>query len=306
MIDPSRYLIKHIPLLFALAAALFFASCKTKQKARRSYVADKTPEFLLEKLKENQFQFEWLSGKISADVTADNKTNSLKANIRIRRDSLIWITINPFGIEMARVLISIDSVKFMNVIDKTYFEGDFNYISQLINAEVDFNLLQSLLVGNPTEEFKAPEFGMFVDKDRYLLSTIKKRRLKRALNRQEKIERLERRDRLDKIEKIEQHEAAQLQQFLQDTSNLVVQSIWLEPVSHKISRYRIHDFDQGRLLEINYSNFIPLDSLLFPQNINIAVDGEKEIRVELQYNKISHSEPLTFPYRVPNKYEKIR
>src|SRR5688500_12861372 len=67
--------------------------------------------------------FEWFDGKFNADINNEGKSNSVKGRDRIRRDSLIWISIKPDVaiIEVYRILISPDSVLLVNYLDKKYF-----------------------------------------------------------------------------------------------------------------------------------------------------------------------------------------
>jgi len=36
-------------------------------------------------------------------------------------------------------------------VKKQYFKGDFNYINQLLNADLDFDIIQAALVGNSAD-----------------------------------------------------------------------------------------------------------------------------------------------------------
>jgi hypothetical protein len=36
-------------------------------------------------------------------------------------------------------------------VKKQYFKGDFNYINQLLNADLDFDLIQAALFGNSAD-----------------------------------------------------------------------------------------------------------------------------------------------------------
>ena len=59
---------------------------------------------------------------LNVEYSEDKGKTSLKGQLRIQSDSLIWLTFSPaLGIEAARVLLTNDSVKFINRLNKTYF-----------------------------------------------------------------------------------------------------------------------------------------------------------------------------------------
>ncbi len=74
----------------------------------------------------------------------DNATVS----IRMQKDSLIWLSISKLGIEGARVLISRDSVRILDKINRQYAVADYRTISQQFRFQLTFALLQAVLVGN--------------------------------------------------------------------------------------------------------------------------------------------------------------
>ena len=156
--------------------------CNPQKKIIREPLKDKGADFLFEKLKKNEFGFKWLNIKFSAEVTYNKKSNSFSGIARIRKDSAIWLAIYPaLGIEAARVLITNDSVKMLNRIEQTYFCGDFKYINNILQTDLDFDIIQSLLIGNDFSTYENNVFKASVDGKQYLLSTIGRRKLRKHL-----------------------------------------------------------------------------------------------------------------------------
>ena len=58
-------------------------------------------------------KFEWLSAKISCEAYDDSSRVSFDVNLRMRKDSAIWWMFLPLNIKIARILITKDSVKFI-------------------------------------------------------------------------------------------------------------------------------------------------------------------------------------------------
>ena len=240
----------------------------------------KSSKILSEHLMENEFNYTWLSSKLSAEAIVDGKSTSFNVNVRAKKDSALWMSISPaLGIEVARLLATQDSVKFIDRLHGTYFKGDYNYISQLLHTDLDFDMLQSLLLGNSIEFYREDEkLKSMIDNKRYLLSTIRKRKLRKVLK--------ENSDLKGKEE--------------------LVQSIWLEPETYKISRIYIEDFSTNRTFDANYSNFQSVDSMTVPFNLMFDIKAEKNMNIKIEYSKINRNAAQTFPFSIPSKYEPIR
>lgn len=121
---------------------VFLASCSRKNISTKSDVP--AEDFAVENI---DFDYFTTSSKIKFDD--GTKSFGATANIRIKKDSVIWISITPgFGIEVARALITQDSVMYMNRLDKEYEQYSFRELSQRLNFDMSFGLLQAVLLGN--------------------------------------------------------------------------------------------------------------------------------------------------------------
>ena len=177
--------------LTVVVSVLLAVSCSNEHRlAKGKPLKKRAPSFLVNHNVKDDFQFEWLSMKISADVKSEGKNDSFKANIRIRKDSLIWISISPaLGVEMVRVLITPDSVKYVSKIpnDKHYYLGDFSAVTGVAQMSLDFKMIQDILLGNAIMMDKGEDkFVSLIDKQRYCLISKFNRHLRRALDFDEK------------------------------------------------------------------------------------------------------------------------
>lgn len=94
--------------------------------------------------------FRTLSGKVKVEYRgADGKKPDFTANVRLRRDSAIWISINSILGEALRALVTRDSVKVLYKMDKTVQLRSISYIQEVTKIPFSFNELQDLLLGNP-------------------------------------------------------------------------------------------------------------------------------------------------------------
>lgn len=92
--------------------------------------------------------FQYLSGRGKVHFKRKDSDMSANFNLRIRRDSAIWLSGSVLGIEGVRALLTPDSVRVVNRLEKTYFAGDYAYLSQLLNVPVTYRQMQDILLGD--------------------------------------------------------------------------------------------------------------------------------------------------------------
>ena len=153
--------------LVLIISVLFFSQCKsgriiTKAIAPRDTTNNinikSTADSLLlinntkAVLQKNWIDFKTFSAKIKLDVEdSKGKKPDLLANIRMIKDSVIWISISAsiLNIEVFRVLITKDSVILLNKQEKEVQYRSINYLQEITDIPFDFKTLQNLIVGNP-------------------------------------------------------------------------------------------------------------------------------------------------------------
>ena len=265
-------------LLLIVSMALFNTSCKSKKHLLKTSIKEHGFSYLYAKLIENQMEFDYLSAKFSlAYGEGKNKTN-LRGQLRIKNDSLIWMSISPaLGIEAARILLSKDSVKYINRLNKTYFAGEYELIDSIINTTIDFSLLQSMFVGNDLAQYDVNKFRSSIDNGLYKITIKERKKIKRYIKNGE----------ID--------------------TRILVQQIWLYPDNYRIARIDIKEQgeNENNKLQVYYNNYVEINNQLFPSSIHIDVTSQKSITVDFEFNKVLINNKLSFPFKISKKYEKL-
>ncbi|MBL4669130.1 MAG: DUF4292 domain-containing protein [Flavobacteriales bacterium] len=234
----------------------------------------------MKKLKEKEFNFSSISAKSSiAIIDSAGKKKSFKTHLRIRKDSTIWMSITPLlGIEMARVIITKDSVKFLNRVSKEYFLGNFSYINQVFGTDLDYQMLEALLIGNSLDFEENEKIHSRVDrkKDLYYLSTEKKRKVNKELQKEK-----------EKIKK-------------------EAQVLWLDPVTFKIKELLLSSPETDRSLIGFYSDFQDIATQLIPYKIRFTLKSKTSTAIEINYTKFSTGKILSYPFKISSKYVQIK
>ena len=102
-------------------------------------------------IRANHIGFNTFSAKIKVDYRGgDGKNYDFNAFLRMEKDRVIWVSINAaLGIEAFRILITPDSVKVLNKLDKVAQLRSMDYLQEVTQLPFNFYTLQDLLIGNP-------------------------------------------------------------------------------------------------------------------------------------------------------------
>jgi hypothetical protein len=156
----------------ALAACCLFAvSCRSTKKlqtaiARKDTTAVKKDTVALEdahadslryiasiyqNILKHHIDYRTFSAKIKVNYEGgDGKSYDVTAFLRMEKDKYIWVSINAIlGIEAFRILITPDSVKVINKLDKVVQLRSVGYLKDVAHIPGGFKTLQDLIIGNP-------------------------------------------------------------------------------------------------------------------------------------------------------------
>ena len=274
----NKNITKGLLLLLIISLTIFSTSCKSKKHILKTSIKEHGFSYLYAKMLDNQMEFDYLSAKFTLVYGQDKNTTNLRGQLRIKKDSLIWMSITPaLGIEAARVMLTNDSIKFINRLNKTYFSGKYNLVDSLLKTTIDYSLLQSMLVGNDLTQYDVNKFRSSVDNGLYRMTIRERRKIRKYI----------------KLGEID--------------TRVLVQQIWLYPDTYRIARIDVKEQgkDENSKLQVYYNNYIEVDGQLFPSNIRIDITSQKSISIDLDFNKTTINKPLNFPFRIPSKYEKL-
>ena len=271
------HLLRRFKLLL-LAPLFFIVSCSPARKVLKAPIKEEGADFLFARLKEKEMKFNWFSAKFSAEYSNKGKENSFSGQIRIRKDSLIWISLTPMlGIEAVRLMISQDSVKMINRLNDTYFVGDYEYVNRFLNTNIDFDLLQAFLLGNDLQFYEDGKFRASIDRGEYKLSTGARAKLKKFVRNS------------------------------QENLKIFIQNLWLDPVSFKITHADVKEIRRDNIkLESFYDDFELLEGQLFPRKMDYTIWADNTIRVKADFSKLTINNPLQFPFKIPASYQPVK
>lgn len=212
-------------------------------------------------VKPAEIDFKYLNIKSKVNFSAGGEEQSFPVNIHIKKDSIIWLSI-VVGLEGGRGIITKDSVIFLDRLHRTYYKYDFASLSKQFNFNLNYDLVQSILIGN---------------------MPIKKRET-------------------DVVEKQEGSFVIKQKEGFVRIENSIAEA------NLKLQKVNASDETGDSKMEIDYSNFLTIIDLIFPQDIKAKIDAKKDGKVlqtsiNLQHNKIEALDQSPgFAFSIPKSY----
>ncbi|MHA6278942.1 DUF4292 domain-containing protein [Salinimicrobium sp. CAU 1759] len=168
--------------LFALLLTTFFlVSCGSTRKAKMGTVApeDAAVAAVVDQHYENEVDFNTLQGRLSLDYQTEERSQSVTVNFRMKKDDTIWMSGQLLGIPLAKVMITPNSVQFYEKITRTYFDGDFSLLSDLLGTPLDYEKVQNLLLGQTIYDLRDERYMLTESSRGYQLQPERENFLKR-------------------------------------------------------------------------------------------------------------------------------
>ena len=113
--------------------------------------SSKSVSHILKNTQEKGAEVNWFTAQLKGQAQLNDKTYPITAQLRMRQDSVIWISVSTIlGFEAARIHLTPDSVKLINRLNSTYFIGDVKGLTKLYNLNLSFYEIQNILLGRQT------------------------------------------------------------------------------------------------------------------------------------------------------------
>ena len=215
-------------------------------------------------LSRNRIDFQTFSGKIHVHFqSSDGKDYEVTAFVRIRKDSLIWLSIvgslGPVSKEVIRAIITPDSVKVRDNREKAVRLRSVSYLREQVHLPIDFKALQDLLIGNP----------IFFDTTRVIYYRTETKGLSLFCA------------------------GTEFSNFLTLNPDMTMKHSKIDDVDPL--RARTCDLTYG---DYDFSGVVP-----FSAYRKISVEEKSKVDIELGYKQYKFNEVLSLPWSIPKNYK---
>jgi outer membrane lipoprotein-sorting protein len=152
-------------VIFIWLLLLVIQSCKTKKAVANEGVNDRlNSKTIIKNHYRNALNFRTISGRMKIVYNDGKDEQSLVVSLRIEKDKTIWLSA-PFGV--VKALITPERVSFYNKLDNEYFDGDFDYLSNLLGTDLDYSKIQNLLLGQSILDLREDKYVSIPTADYY-------------------------------------------------------------------------------------------------------------------------------------------
>lgn len=277
----KRLLFLIVPIVLYLTSCLTVKKIQSPNPPPTTSLKKENSYSLMAKLKQNNINYRWISAHFKVDYDNDTSHESFSGVVRIRKDSIIWMTISELGLYTAlHAKLDGDSVMYIDHYHGEYFKGTYDYLDTLLREDLDLDLIQSVMVGNSMEFYNdTAKMKAYFDGRDYVLSTVTKRKYKKSVYKNKPLH-----------------------------SRDDAQFIWLDASDFHIKKVRLEDFVTKHTFEATYDDFEKRDSgSRFPMHIHYEIyTGKKTIKIDLKYWKVNFPDSESIPFTIPKKYVQIR
>lgn len=288
------------------AFLLLMQSCRHRETAEspsrdQKNIRHRSARFLLDQYASNKFDFDWLGMKLSAVYSEPESELNFNATIRMRKDSVIWVSVTPMlGIEVIRMMLTPDSLFFLSKApgNEFVYRGPFTELCELTQTQIEFDMLQDLFIGNALAlETDERRFRSEEDHNQHLLISKYRRKVRRMVG-------VDDSDLIDDTIYVDPQDPRYLKTIRKvDEDGLIISRYWLDPIHFRLERSVFNDLLRNRTMEIEYSNFQFDGEQVYPTKGNLKLNNFQMIR-EIQYeiSRLSSGKPYDFPFEVSSNY----
>ncbi|MBS1582914.1 MAG: DUF4292 domain-containing protein [Bacteroidetes bacterium] len=286
-----------------LAAALALTACHARRHAAPTagVVRDlppRGPEKLLDSLMaHNRPGTRYYSAKADVELRTAEGNKSFKAHVRCVKDSAAWLSVVPaLGIEVARALLTPDSLKMMDKIHDTFWVGDTAAAQRKFGLQPSLALFEQALLGlpiglDPNEKYRSDR-----EDGQYTLTSKEKRRFVRAA------EDLSPGDTLPDDKDMKERRLERTLRRAERKEAMVIK-YWIEPDSFQVTRVLIADLARDQQADVRYMQRTPVDGRLLPTLVTLSLsDPVRQVSGTLGLDRISLDGPLQLNFRIPEKF----
>lgn len=266
--------------IYFLSLVFILGSCKTSLNLTNTTALKNIGAGeILKNLEDHNKKAENYSIKYNAKVRFLNKKHTLNGLIRIKTDSLIWISIGPsLGVELMRIVATKDSLKYINKTNNTYYIGNYDYLKNITKLNINYEILESIMISqlfvyNSDADVRQELQYSSIDSNLYVLRNYKEK----------------------------------MRDYLKtDINSDFTQRVYIEPGTFQIQKVIVKDKKVNRNLTLDYRNYKEIDGYMVPEEITFNFNELNSlIQLTINYQKVSVNTEIKLPFRINKKFDRI-
>ena len=270
-------------------------SCKTPGTAVRTQLRPMSAARLIRNIESHAFDYQEMAiRRINVQFENGSQKTSFRASLRAVNNEKIMVTLSKLNIPLGRVLLTSDSVRFVNYMERNYFIGDYDFLSDMLNMDISFETINAIISNNvfsfreEKNESDLRDYNTYIDEGMYVLQSFSERKL-------DKINRKGKERKIDRYLKKTDEEA------------FLIQTLYVDPEYFRVRRIILDDPLEERQLRIDFDKFTEFDNQLYPGDINLRFKSpDEDIRLNIELSRFSMENDQDFELSIPERYTPLK
>ena len=211
--------------------------------------------------------------KIKVDFKDNYNDLSFKTSLKIISDSAINAIVTKIGIPIANGLITTDSAKILNILEKCFIKKSWGNFADLLNLEIDYPNLENILIGRPLSDDFNQKY--FVEKEDYEVAVTNSRK----------------------------ENYLYLPEDTLPKSKLILNYILTSDLKN-ISQIRIFSVSDSTEIQIHYTSRQVVLGFNLPNKAIISLSKPSyNLDINLEYDNLEVNQKIEINFIIPEKYE---
>ena len=160
--------------ILLLLLIISLVSCRaTKPVLKQSHAKEEiASEKIIDGHYTNNTDFKTIYIKSSVRYEDDKQSQNVSAEIRIKKNEIISVSLRFLGITMAKALITPNKVQYYEKIGGKFFEGNYSALTQFLGTDLDFTKVQNLFIGQALDDLTKEKYKNSIEDKLYKLENI--------------------------------------------------------------------------------------------------------------------------------------
>jgi hypothetical protein len=267
-------------------------SCKTPRKIAEVRLRPMNAVKLYKKAEDNTFDYNQFNiKKINIQYDNGKSRTSFRASVTAAKDKAVLLSITKLNILLARVILTPDSITYINYFDRSYYKGLYEPVCNLLNFDLDFNTIQAIVSANIFSLFEdqkeLKEYKTWTENGMYVLQSEAIRKLSR----------MEARGKTHRMERL-------LKKMDEEIS--IVQTFCFDPTLYFIRELTMEEKDSPRKVILKFEDYEPVGIKYFPATVSMVYHSDSvNLEVQAKMSGFSVEEGEFISFKIPEKYKRI-
>ncbi|MBL6649501.1 MAG: DUF4292 domain-containing protein [Flavobacteriaceae bacterium] len=161
---------------FFLVFFIVFSGCKATKKLDSNVFIKKIPTSLLvEKTENNKTNYNYLTFRSQTSFIENGSKNQFNLSFRIKKNDRILIS-GSLLVPLFKGLLTKNEVLFYEKLNKSFYRGNYDYISEILNYDFTLESIENIILGKPINDLNKIRLTQKNNQTKYILKSYDRKK----------------------------------------------------------------------------------------------------------------------------------